>query len=85
MAKVFDADATARAAAVAYIKQSLTAMFPIAKVGVGRAVARCTTHRLQGCSFTKGELETPNSSIFLIRRVSSSPFLAEPPCTYPCF
>jgi hypothetical protein len=36
---------------------------------------------LQGCSVRKGELETPNHSIFLIKRVSSCPFLAESPCT----
>jgi hypothetical protein len=35
---------------------------------------------IQGCSVRKGELKTPNNSGFLIRRVSSSPFLAKPPC-----
>ena len=36
---------------------------------------------LQGCSVRKGQLETPNHSVYLKKRVSSSPFLAEPPYT----
>jgi hypothetical protein len=46
----------------------------------GLLAAELLLVRLQGCSVRKGELETTNHSVFLIKSVSSSPFLTEPPC-----
>ena len=42
--------------------------------------ATSSTTLIQGCSVRKGELKTTKHSVFPINRVSSSPFLTEPPC-----
>jgi hypothetical protein len=41
--------------------------------------ARCPPLLTLGCSVRKGQLETPNHSVLLIKHFSSCPFLAEPP------
>ena len=54
---------------------------PRLRAGSGVAAVREAAVHLQGCSVRKGQLETPNHSVFLIKCVSSCPFLAEHPCT----